>query len=415
MPSLLTSLFSSSATLLQPYWRPATPFTKSLQKSLFLKKILTPYIFPVFLPPKHGPVFLLHVAPTPTTWPVLIQAFTVKKPIVSSAGFSSNPPVFPQNQFFRSFFTVAHTSRRAQLSLTNYQESSHPMDTVQKTLLAALLGLLIALAVFLAKVRPGKIAHSLSPYHKPTFLIVGANGAGKTCLFQRLRERADPLVEQAAAGGVLNTVSSLEPNVAQIKLPTSCERIAKAYQLIDYPGHMKYTQLLRKLIVEDIGVAQLKGVIYVVDSLNVNLSQEARLAAMARELFALLSITEKLPNGVDFLFAVNKQDLFDSHRVNKVKLLLELLLGKVISDEIHAKGGRGGSGIDNDESDDEEANFRNEESTRDFWRAAVGSNPFSFELLEGMMDFVDGSTRKTGGTQGWENWLDERSVNYGGI
>lgn len=272
------------------------------------------------------------------------------------------------------------------------------MDKVQSILLALLLGLFGALGVFYFQ--SPRAIKSASQFYKPTFLMVGANAAGKTCLYYKLTGS-----EKAPA-----TVSSLEPNVATIAVPFSNPAIQKKYQLIDYPGHLKYLQLLRKLITDDITVGQLKGVIYVVDSSGAHLSQEGKVAAIARELFTLLSITEKTPNGVDFLFAVNKQDLFDSRPVHKVKQLLEQELAKVIAEEIKKGLAAGGSGIDHDE----ESDLVREESTRDFWRAAVGSRPFRFELLEGNMDFLGGSVARNQ-VGNWENWFDERAVNYGGI
>lgn len=281
------------------------------------------------------------------------------------------------------------------------------MDKVQQALLAAVLGLILVLVVFQLQTSGVTKTKSTSPYYKPTYLIVGANGAGKTSLFYKLLNRK----EKPA-----NTISSLEPNVASVGLPFSNEAIQKKYQLIDYPGHLKHSELLRKLILEDITVGNLKGVIYVVDSSSVNLSQELKVTAMAKELFHLLSTTEKNPNGVDFLFAVNKQDLFDSRPVHKVKQILEQELAKLVSDTISARGlARGGSGIDNDDMEDDDAeNFKKDESTRDFWKAVVGRGSFNFDLLEGNMEFIGGSVLK-GAVDNWENWFDEKAVNYGGM
>ncbi|OBA19509.1 P-loop containing nucleoside triphosphate hydrolase protein [Metschnikowia bicuspidata var. bicuspidata NRRL YB-4993] len=281
------------------------------------------------------------------------------------------------------------------------------MDRIQQGLLAAVLGLILVLVVFQLQSRTDSKSGSSSPYCKPTYLIVGANGAGKTSLFYSLTNRTQ---------NPASFVSSLEPNVASVRLPFANESIQKLYQLIDYPGHLKHSELLRTLILDDITVGKLKGVIYVVDSSSVSLSQELKVSAMAKELFLLLSTTEKNPNGVDFLFAVNKQDLFDSRPVHKVKQVLEDELAKLVADEISAKGlARGGSGIDNDDlEDDDEEKFRKEESTRDFWKAVVGSLRFSFDFLEGNMEFVGGSVLK-GAVGNWENWFDEKAVNYGGI
>lgn len=276
------------------------------------------------------------------------------------------------------------------------------MDKIQSTLLAIVVGLLVIVAfyhfsgVFQSKAQS-------SGLRKPTYLIAGRNGAGKTALFYKLQNREK----------TVNTVSSLEPNISSLALPFSNASIQKSFQLVDFPGHLKHSQLLRKLIVEDITVSKLKGIIYVVDSSSWALDQEANVSAMAHELFQLFSLTEKVPNGVDYLFAINKQDLFDSRPVHKVKQLLELELAKLVAEEVAAGRAAGSSGIDNDQEDGD-GGLRKEETTREFWRAAVGTKPFRFELLEGNTDFVGGSVVK-GAIDHWENWFDEKAVNYGGM
>lgn len=273
------------------------------------------------------------------------------------------------------------------------------MDLVQKILISLLAGLFVILAIFYYQGKAGSPSKS-SKFYKPTVLLLGANSAGKTSLFFKLlgKERA-------------STISSLEPNVDFIGLPFSNKSILKQYQFIDYPGHLKYSQLLRKLIVEDVTVKMLKGIVYVVDSSSQNLGQLSQVAAMAKSLFELLSITEKTPNGVDFLFAINKQDLFDSRPVFKVKQLLEEELTKLITNELSLKGQARGSGIDNDEEENDQVT----ETAREFWSAVVGpSRQFRFELLEGNMEFIGGSVTKNN-VQNWENWFDEKAVNYGGM
>lgn len=277
------------------------------------------------------------------------------------------------------------------------------MDQVQTVLVALVVGLIAIIAFYYYSSTTGSASKG-SGLRKPTYLIVGRNGGGKTALFYKLQNKSE----------LVSTVSSLEPNISSLSLPFSNPTIQKPYQLIDFPGHLKHTQLLRKLIVEDVTVQQLKGVVYVVDSSSWALDQEENVATMARELFRLFSITEKVPNGVDYLFAVNKQDLFDSRPVHKVKQLLELELAKLVAEEVAAGRAAGSSGIDNDDEAEDENGFRKEETTREFWRAAVGTKPFKFELLEGNTDFVGGSVAK-GAIDHWENWFDERAVNYGGM
>lgn len=281
------------------------------------------------------------------------------------------------------------------------------MDKVQK-IISALLAGLVVLMIFMYFQSSGSATRKLtSKLYKPTYLILGANGAGKTSLFFHL---------QGDSESSTHTISSLEPNVGSIAIPFSNSKIQKEYQLIDYPGHLKYSQLLRKLIVEDVTVTQLKGIVYVIDSTDQFLSQEGNISTIAKQLYTLLGITEKIPNGVDFMFAVNKQDLFDSRPVPKVKKMIEEELEKLVKAELNSKGSTsGGSGIDNDDDDDDEQDFKKQESTRDFWKSVVGSHRnFKFEVLEGNMDFIGGSVTK-GRLSHWENWFDEKAVNYGGM
>lgn len=279
------------------------------------------------------------------------------------------------------------------------------MDSVQTILAALVAGLLVIVAIFYWQSSPSGSRGPKSKFFKPTFLVVGPLGAGKTALFYAL------LAKQT-----VSTVLSLEPNVTSLSLPFANKNIQSQYQFIDYPGHLKHSQLLRKLISDDITVAKLKGVVYVVDLSSQSLAQENKITGIARDLFNLLSLTERIPNGVDFLFAINKQDLFDSRPVHKVKQLIEEELGRLINEQIAAKGlTRGGSGIDNDADEDEGLDsVQKEESTREFWQSVVGSRPFKFELLEGNMEFVGGSVLKNK-VSAWENWFDEKAVNYGGM
>lgn len=281
------------------------------------------------------------------------------------------------------------------------------MDQVQKIISALLVGLVIILIAMYFQSSGSATRKLSSKLFKPTYLILGASGAGKTSLFFHL---------EGGAESPISTISSLEPNVGTISIPFSNTKIQKEYQLIDYPGHLKYSQLLRKLIVEDVTVSQLKGIVYVIDSTDQFLGHEGNLTSIAKQLYMLLSITEKIPNGVDYMFAVNKQDLFDSRPVAKVKQMLEEELDSLIKSELNSKGSTsGGSGIDNDDDENDEQEFQKQESTRDFWKSVLGTRRnFKFEVLEGNMDFIGGSVTK-GKTSHWENWFDEKAVNYGGM
>lgn len=255
------------------------------------------------------------------------------------------------------------------------------MDNIQVALITVVLGLVILAVVWYIQLAPSK---SLAA--KPTYLILGATNLGKTLLFFRWTEGEE----------LVTTVSLIEANYGTISLPISRPPIQKPFQLIDYPGHLKYFSLLQKLILEEITLQKVKGVVFVVDSSQFKQSAHS----VAKYLFNLLSITERLHNGVDFLFAVNKTDLFDSTPVLRVQKLLEDEITALIQNELSA--------IDKNDGDGDASN----ETLREFWLGVVGSKlgKFTFDKLEGNMDFVPGSVTKNK-LEGWENWLDERVVN----
>lgn len=189
----------------------------------------------------------------------------------------------------------------------------------------------------------------------------------------------------------------MERNTSEIPVPFSNESIAKPYQFIDYPGHIKYFNLLNKLILE-IGLSKIKGIVFVIDSSSINFN--SNLHQLSKYLFNLLSITERTTGGINYLFAVNKSDLFDSLPVNKIKLSLEVELNKLIQNEL--------TSIDNKSSD---SDLVNSETLTEFWSSIIGSKPsFTFEILDGNMDFQPGSVSKSK-IENWKNWIDERVVN----
>ena len=274
------------------------------------------------------------------------------------------------------------------------------MDLVQKVLITLLVVLIATLILFYVQTNGIAIKSSGDSSHRqPSFLILGTNGAGKTAFYNRLMSQDNqPKFEQ--------TVSSIEPTFGHINLPLAKHSIAKTYQIIDYPGHLKYTQLLNKLILEDITLQKIKGIVYVIDS-SAAATNGPRLLEVAHGLFLLLSQTEKLNNGIDILFAVNKQDLFDSRPVFKVKELLQQEVDKLVKNELMQKSlaGHEASGIDEEDDD------TNRESLKEFWSSVVGRNGrFLFDMLEGNMDFIGGSVLKNK-TEDWENWCDEKVMN----
>lgn len=268
------------------------------------------------------------------------------------------------------------------------------MDQIQLILATVLLGLVVLVVVWYVILMTGRKAL----VSRPTYLILGITNLGKTLLFARWNDVASDNAGERWEEPIV-TVSLMEANYGQIRLPFSKPSIQKLFQLIDYPGHLKYFDLLQKLILNEITLQRVKGVVFVVDSSQFKDSSHT----VAKYLFNLLSVTERLHNGVDFLFAVNKTDLFDSTPVVRVRQMLEDDINSLIQNELTA--------IDKNNLDDNDDPVGTE-TLREFWLSVVGSKAgkFTFDKLEGNMDFVPGLVVK-GKLEMWENWLDERVVN----
>lgn len=267
------------------------------------------------------------------------------------------------------------------------------MGFIELILATVLLGFLISLGLYVFQNYEHKTGKT-SPYCKPTILITGPNNSGKTALFFKLLE--GPF----SADYNVSTLSSIEPNIKEIKLPLSNEKIGATYQLIDYPGHKRYISLFKKLITEDVTIKNIKGVIYMIDS-STSVLQDETVREIAQQLLRLFPLTEAKLGGTDFLVAVNKQDLFDSRPVNRIRQLLQAELTKLILAELHE------SRLHVQDEDDDEGSS----SLRDFCTSLMGtSKEFTFDMLEGNVDFIGGSVLRNK-TDAWVNWIDERVVN----
>lgn len=228
-------------------------------------------------------------------------------------------------------------------------------------------------------------------YSNDIFLIIGPNGSGKTALFFNL-SRGDKL--QA-----LSTVSSIEPNFANIRLPLEDDKKKrKEFQIIDYPGHLKYKPMLNQLITEKLDSGHIKGFVYVIDS-SPNYINEDSIKFVTKELFSLLTLVERDPKGKDVLIAINKQDLFGAMQVAKIRQMIESEMTKLIKYHLQEKS------VGEDEDHFEPNSF---ETTRELWSSIVGtSSPkFSFDMLESRVSFLGGSVLRKN-TKEWTSWVDE--------
>lgn len=317
------------------------------------------------------------------------------------------------------------------------------MDKVLLVFLSILLGFTILVVQFFLQsggLKTIKIANK-SPYYRPTFLICGPNNAGKTALFYKLLDDGSGIGEGGAGNEkdkglkIVTTVSSIEPNFADITLPISNPQVGKKFQLVDYPGHLKYWNLFERLVRQDITLSQLKGVIIVIDSSSGNWGKDSlQVEKLTKFLYNLIAITERKQNGVDYMFALNKSDMFDALPVHKIRSTLELEIHKLIQNEISSRektsgidaidddaedsvhGGGKGSGSSGGSGGGVGANGNggvSRESLREFWLGVLGSakgSTFTFDKLEGNMDFLNGSVLK-GKIGSWEDWMDEKVVN----
>ncbi|CAI5756101.1 unnamed protein product [Candida verbasci] len=279
------------------------------------------------------------------------------------------------------------------------------VDLILISLITILLGFILILLIYFFQ--SGGInaikSSNKSPYFKPSFLILGANNSGKTLYFYNLQQN-DININQ--------TISSIDPNFKEFILPFSNPAIGKKFQFVDYPGHLKYQNLFKNLLINDITLNNIKGIIYMIDSSNSNWSDPINVENIVKYLYNLLSITERKPNGVDFLFAINKSDLFDSLPPHKIKKILEKELGKLIKNEITNVNKNSDLDKKSDFINNDDEDVNNNDTLREFWLGIIGSSDaeFTFDKLEGNMDFISGSVLKNKISQ-WENWLDERVVN----
>lgn len=215
---------------------------------------------------------------------------------------------------------------------------------------------------------------------RKSFIVVGPSFSGKTSLYQ--------LLSLGKASKYTPVMSQKPSEVTNYKLPL--ENVNDEYVLREYPGNSKLLNLyLYRDLKDKSFLKNVKGIIFMVDSSNFDAFEVSRM------LFEILTQTELLPNGVDILLACNKQDLFQSKPVFKIRQLLETEMNNLKENSLKNL---------NKVDSDEVSEFNNVDN----FLSSVGK--FSFDQLQGNFDFIQGSVLK-GQVDKWECWIAERGVN----
>ncbi|ODQ82988.1 hypothetical protein BABINDRAFT_159467 [Babjeviella inositovora NRRL Y-12698] len=247
---------------------------------------------------------------------------------------------------------------------------------------------------------------------KPNFLVLGPNNGGKTTLTQRLVEHSlaavnlDSQSEEDATAlkdqqpTKFQTVMTTEPQTYKVPFPIAGTSGMKkqVFNVIDYPGHVSQKNLLLASLRKTL-LPTIKGVVVVIDS---TWSKAELEQLCANYLIPCLQITESKFGGVNYLFAVNKTDLFNSQSVLKLKTTLEAEINNLL--KLAAQN------VNTIAENETKSAIEDDDATgiTGFHLAAAGS--FTFDQLDGNMDFLGGSALN-GETFKWEDWMDERVMN----
>lgn len=235
--------------------------------------------------------------------------------------------------------------------------------------------LLIIIGGFLMK------RHSLITSNKRKFIICGLQGSGKTNLFHLLTNGKLPIL----------TVSTLEPKTKSLLLNEEYNK-HKTFQdveIIDFPANSKLKNLYLLPYFHD-KLNEIRGIIYLIDSSNF----DSKIChQVSEDLLEILSITEGKPNGIDMIIFANKNDLFTSKKITKIKEMLENEIGKIHELKLH--------GLNKVEGDYDEI---------DNLDIAAKDGKFQFQLLDGNVDFADGNIFKDKYSK-ITDWLYEKIVN----
>lgn len=135
-------------------------------------------------------------------------------------------------------------------------------------------------------------------------LIAGPSGAGKTCLWLRLKE----------GGKSKSTVASLQENDAVCEIPCGRAGQLSKIRVVDVPGHASFRHKLEHFAADSVGI------VFLVDAVEITPHR----TEASDILFELLTNAEVIRNAVPVLIACNKADLeAQAHSIDFIKRTLE--------------------------------------------------------------------------------------------
>lgn len=228
----------------------------------------------------------------------------------------------------------------------------------------------------------------------PSYIITGPPNSGKTSLFQYVSYLSG---NEGAKFKELDiaTTKSYQLNVnGALQLPIQSS-YKKKYSLVDIPGEEKiFNQKIQEVLKN---FKNVKGIVFVIDATMKN----EEVAAAAKQLFKILLLSERRPNGIDILIAVNKTERFGARPVDRISQSLQQEINeyKNVSMKNLRKVDTKGHNFEDQQENDELEEIIEQ----------LGKE-FAFDKLEGNIDIIGGSLHADK-IQKWIDWLDEKAVN----